>query len=255
MAIDFLKTRVSTFDDLISRKGVERGNTILVSGGCGTGKTVFTFQSLFNGALAGEHSLYVSLVEDSDKIKRHMKANFGWDVDSLEAKGFMSIQKIDPFALADDITSMYENEKNLSSPDGGLFIMGGGLSLLDSRKIKIPFKPDRIVIDSISSLEAAFRDKNCYRAYLQAMLDALNKHDSVNFILSEIEQEPDLYSRTGIEEFLVDGVIVLYNLRKGQVRRRALEILKLRCSDHIKEIVPYMIGDEGITIIPHDKVF
>jgi KaiC/GvpD/RAD55 family RecA-like ATPase len=257
MADEFMKTRVSTFDDLIFRKGIERGNTILVSGGCGTGKTVLTLQSLYKGALNGERGIYISLVEDPEKIKRHMKSNFGWDFEPLEAKGLLSIQKIDPFALADDITSMYENERNLSSPEAGLFKtdQGENISLVDSRKIKIPFKPDRIAIDSISSLEAAFTNKDCYRTYLQAMLDALNKHNSVNFLLSEIEQEPDKYSRTGIEEFLVDGVIVLYNLRKGQVRRRALEILKLRCSDHIKEIIPYMITDEGILIMPNEKVF
>jgi KaiC/GvpD/RAD55 family RecA-like ATPase len=256
MADEFLKTRVSTFDDLISRKGIERGNTILVSGGCGTGKTVLTLQSVYNGALAGERGIYVSLVEEPDKIRRHMKANFGWDVEALEAKGLMSIQKIDPFALADDITSMYENERNITAPDAGLFnTVREDISLVDSRKIKIPFKPDRIAIDSISSLEAAFTNKDCYRTYLQAMLDALNKHNSVNFLLSEIEQEPDTYSKTGIEEFLVDGVVVLYNLRKGQVRRRALEILKLRCSDHVKEIIPYMIGENGIVIMPNEKVF
>jgi len=256
MSEEFLKTRVSTFDDLISRKGIERGSTILISGGCGTGKTVLTLQSLYNGALAGERGIYISLVENPDKIRRHMRANFKWDVESLEAKGLLSILKIDPFELADDITSMYEKDRNLSSPDTGLFnTLRGELSLVDSRKIKIPFKPDRIAVDSISSLEAAFTNKDCYRMYLQAMLDALNKHESVNFLLSEIEQEPDIYSKTGIEEFLVDGVLVLYNLRKGQVRRRALEILKLRCSDHVKEIVPYMIGDDGIVIMPNDKVF
>jgi circadian clock protein KaiC len=253
----FLKTRVSTFDDLIVKKGIERGNTILVSGGCGTGKTVLSMQSLYNGAVAGERGIYISLVEDSDKLKRHMKSNFGWDVDAFEASGMISIQKVDAFALAEDVTSMFENQQELRAADVCLFKehQEGDISLVDSRKIKIPFKPDRIVIDSISSLGAAFRNKDCYRMYLQAMIEALNQHDSVNFLLSETEQEPDRYSRTGVEEFLVDGVFVLYNLRKGQVRRRAIEILKLRCSDHVKEMVPYMITSDGINLLSGDKVF
>jgi KaiC/GvpD/RAD55 family RecA-like ATPase len=253
---DFIKTRVSTFDSLIVKNGVERGNTILVSGGCGTGKTIFTMQSVYHGATAGERGIYISLVENPDKIRRHMKSNFGWDIEGMEARGMMSLQKVDPFALADDITVMFEKERNLTSPDVHLLKGAtGDISLVDSRKIKIPFRPDRIVIDSISSLEAAFTNKEYYRVYLQALIDSLNIHGSVNYILSETEQEPDHYSRTGVEEFLVDGVIVLYNLRKGQVRRRALEILKLRCSDHIKEMVPYMITGDGITILPGDNVF
>jgi circadian clock protein KaiC len=253
----FLKTRVSTFDDLITKKGIERGNTILLSGGCGTGKTVFSMQSLYHGALEGERGIYISLVEDSDKLRRHMKSNFGWDVEAYESKGLLSIQKVDAFALAEDVTSMFENQQELTAADVCLFRdhTEGDISLVDSRKIKIPFKPDRIVIDSIPSLGAAFRNKDCYRMYLQAMIEALNQHNSVNFLLSETEQEPDRYSRTGVEEFLVDGVFVLYNLRKGQVRRRAMEILKLRCSDHVKEMVPYMITGEGVNILAGDKVF
>jgi len=252
----FLQTRVSSFDELIDNKGIERGNTILVSGGCGTGKTVFTMQSLYNGVMAGEKGIYVSLVEDPDKLRRHMIQNFGWDLESYEAKGQLYIQKVDPYALAEDVTTMFENQQNLSSPDVPfLKTPRDTISLVDSRKIKIPFRPDRIVVDSISSLEAAFHNKDHYRIYLQGMIDALNQHNSVNFLLTETEQEPDKYSRAGVEEFLVDGVIVLYNLRKGQVRRRAMEILKLRCSDHVKEMVPYMIKKDGIALMPGDKVF
>jgi KaiC/GvpD/RAD55 family RecA-like ATPase len=252
--IELLKTRVSTFDDLINRKGIEQGNTILISGGCGTGKTVFTLQSLYNAAVAGEKGIYISLVEDPNKIRRHMKSNFGWDVEAYESKGLLSLQKVDPFELAEDVTAMFESDRNLSS-ESVIINQGKDISLVDSRKIKIPFKPERIVIDSISSLEAAFTNKEYYRMYLQTMLEALGKHNSVNFLISEIEQEPDKYSKSGVEEFLVDGVVVLYNLRKGQMRRRALEILKLRSSDHVKELVPYMITGEGITILAGDKVF
>jgi KaiC/GvpD/RAD55 family RecA-like ATPase len=253
---DFLPTRVSAFDDLIEKKGIERGNTILVSGGCGTGKTILTMQSLYEGAMKGEKGIYVSLVEDPEKLKRHMKTNFGWDIEGFEAKGLLFLQKVDPFALAEDVTAMFESQQNMSSSDVSILRKEKDTtSLLDSRKIKIPFKPDRIVIDSISSLEAAFTNKDHYRMYLQIMIDALNQHKSVNFLLSETEQEPDKYSRTGVEEFLVDGVIVLYNLRKGQVRRRAVEILKMRCSDHMKEMVPYMITKEGIILLPGEKVF
>jgi KaiC/GvpD/RAD55 family RecA-like ATPase len=253
---DFLKTRVSTLDDLIVKKGIERANTILLSGGCGTGKTVFTMQMLCKGALAGERGIYISLVEEPDKIKRHMKSNFGWDIDAFEAKGQLFVQKVDLAALVEDVTTMVDNQRKMSAADITLFNEEKQeISLVDSRKIKLPFKPDRIVIDSISSLEAAFTNKDHYRMYLQAMIEALNQHNSVNFLLAETEQEPDKYSKSGAAEFLVDGVFVLYNLRKGSLRRRAIEILKLRCSDHAKELIPYMITAEGITLISSEKVF
>jgi len=256
MEMDFLPTRVSTFDDLIVKKGIERGNTMLVSGGCGVGKTIFTIQSMYNSALEGEKGIYIAHGEDVNKIKRHMKLNFGWDIDILEENGLMSIQKIDPFALAEDVTRTLESQKKSSSIDVALFEQRDDrVSLFDSREVKIPFKPDRIVLDSISSLEAAFANKDYFRIYMQALIEALNEHQSVNFLISETEQDPNRYSTSGIMEFLVDGVIVLYNIRRGQLRRKALEILKLRCSDHIKELVSYMITNDGIKILPGQQIF
>ncbi|MBD3388856.1 MAG: hypothetical protein GF416_07295 [Candidatus Altiarchaeales archaeon] len=252
---EYLKTRVSSFDDLIEKGGIEAGNTVLVSGGCGVGKTVFTLQSLYNGALAGEKGMFISLSEDVEKIRANMINNFGWDLASLEEKGLLSLQKVDPFYLAEDVTSLIVNRQKRSSIDRSLFDGHDSLSLVDSRSVKMPFKPDRIVLDSVSTLEAAFTNKDHYRIYIQALVDSLNQHNSLNFLICESEQDPSLYSKTGIEEFLVDGVIVFYNLRKGQVRRRALEILKLRCSDHVKELVSYMITGEGIKIMPGEQVF
>ncbi|MCH7902575.1 circadian clock protein KaiC, partial [archaeon] len=65
------------------------------------------------------------------------------------------------------------------------------------------------------------------------------------------EQDPKVYSRTGVEEFLADGVIVLYNINKDGKRENALEILKLRSSSHKKGLVPYKITSKGITIFPN----
>jgi KaiC/GvpD/RAD55 family RecA-like ATPase len=254
--MDFLPTRVSTFDDLISKKGIERGNTLLISGGCGVGKTIFSIQSMYNSALKGEKGVYITHGEGVSKIKRHMKSNFNWDIDELEDNGLMSIQKIDPFILAEDVTRILEKQKRCSSIDVALFEEHDEtMTLFDSNEVSIPFTPDRIVLDSISALEAAFSNKEHYRIYMQALIDALNEHESVNYLISETEQDPNMYSTTGIIEFVVDGVIVMYNIRKGVLRRKALEILKLRCSDHIKELVSYMITDEGIKVLAGQPVF
>ena len=52
---------------------------------------------------------------------------------------------------------------------------------------------------------------------------------------------------------MADGVIVLYNLKIGGKRERVLEILKMRCSDHEKKMVPYKINLRGIEIDLHWK--
>lgn len=240
---EFLPLRVSAFDQLIDKGGIERGNTIMVSGGCGTGKSTFTMQSCYNGALAGEKVAYITLEEEPNKLSRHMKENYGWEISKMP--NFV-IQKVDPFALSRSV------EAELAQERGKLLIKVKGI--LDV--LPEGFIPDRVVVDSLSALSAAFTEHSMeYRIYLRHLFERLEEFNSVNFILGETEQEPNLYSRTGVEEFLVDGVVVLYNIRKGIVRQRALEILKLRCSNHVKKLVPYQITPNGIELFPEAEVF
>ncbi len=246
MPEEFIPLMVSKFDKLISRGGVEPGNNIMVSGGTGVGKSTFACQAIYNAALKGRKGLYISFEEDINNLKRHMKNNFGWDFYELEKKGLVKFIQYDPFTLSRVI------ESELLKKKGELLIKIKGVLDLIPRG----FKPQMVVIDSLSALSAAFLDNvEEYRIYLSSFLKRLASLKSVNLVLSETEQDPRKYSRSGVEEFLVDGVIVLYNIRNQQIRQRALEILKLRCSDHSKRLVPYAITSKGFEIYPDGKIF
>jgi len=58
-----------------------------------------------------------------------------------------------------------------------------------------------------------------------------------------------------LEQFVADGVIVLYNLEREEKRIRALEILKMRGTDHVQDLVPMKITPEGIKIYVGEKVY
>jgi KaiC/GvpD/RAD55 family RecA-like ATPase len=118
------------------------------------------------------------------------------------------------------------------------------------------FKPDRIGIDSISSLYAAFagQEEN-YRRYLTRLVEGLRKSGALSFLITESEQGLERYSRSGIEEFLADGVIVMYYVRKGSSRQRAIEVLKLRGAPHLNRIIPFNITRRGIVIRAEERVF
>lgn len=238
---EFLPVRVSSFDDLIEKHGIERGSTILISGGCGTGKTTFCCQSLYNGILNGEKAVYITFEESPEKIKRHMHVNYGWDLEKLEKENKLAILKLNPFKIARSVeASLAQQRKAL---------------LIKVEQISLPFMPDRIVVDSLSALSIAFMgNTENYRYYVRHMFEILDHYNSINFVVSETEQDPGIYSRTGMEEFLADGVIVLYNIKVGRSRERALEILKLRCSNHIKELVPYQLAKGGVTIFRGSEV-
>src|SRR3989338_3092422 len=89
--LEILPMRIGKFDQLIGDQGIERGSTILLSGGAGTGKTTFSMQSIYNGALNGEKGIYLSFEEEPEKIIAHMKKNFAMDFEPLQKKGLVAI--------------------------------------------------------------------------------------------------------------------------------------------------------------------
>lgn len=236
---EILPVRVNRFDDLLEDGGIERGMTVLVSGGAGTGKTTFCMQSLYFGALKGEKGVYISFEEEPENIKYHMKKNFGWDFEPLEKKGLLAIIKIDPTKLARQVEEGFAKE--------------AGILRIEVKKMELPIKPDRIAVDSLSALAIEFESEKIYRKYIKELFHELQEYNSLNLVISETEQNPRTYSRTGVEEFLGDGVIVLYNLKVAGIRKNALEILKLRSGKHVKEMVPYALTENGFEIFFREK--
>lgn len=236
-----LPTHVSVFDDLIKNHGFERSNTILLSGGAGCGKTTFAIQSLYNGALNGEKGIYISLEEDLEKLRSHMKNNYGWDLKAMENKGLLCLLKVDSTELARTIEAMLLKQK--------------GELRVDLDMIRFPFVPDRIVFDSLSALGMAFGNAENYRRFIQFLFEHWSQMNAVTFMVEETEQAPQVYSHAGVEEFLADGLVVFYNLKAGSARQQAMEILKLRSSKHAKKIIPFSMESQGIEIFPEQEVF
>ncbi|PNX49799.1 MAG: hypothetical protein BV456_08580, partial [Thermoplasmata archaeon M8B2D] len=91
--------------------------------------------------------------------------------------------------------------------------------------------------------------------YVERLFRFFEKSGSTNFLITETEQMPEVFSPTGVEEFLADGVIVFYNIRQGNVRESAIEVLKMRGEKHEKKIVAFKITDSGIKVFPEQEVF
>ncbi|MCX6665818.1 MAG: AAA family ATPase [Euryarchaeota archaeon] len=242
---DFLKTGISGLDELFSEGGIPKGNAVLLAGGAGTGKSTFCRQICYNLVSQGKKCMYVSCEEPIDRIEKSMQ-NFGWNIKKYKDSGNFLIQKINPL----DILRMKFGS------------LGGSDSATElSYKIKplvIPrdFNPDVIAVDSLTAIIAASlsKEKN-YRVYLQQLFSFFEETGATSFLISETEQIPTKYSDTGIEEFLADGIIVLYNIQRGDIRENAMEIVKMRYSHHQKKMVMMEITEKGITIYPDRRVF
>jgi KaiC/GvpD/RAD55 family RecA-like ATPase len=206
--------------------------------------TILCLQTLINKASEGKKCLYMSLEESEEKLLTHME-DFGWNARELVKKGKLKIWRINPFDITRNVDALLAKQK--------------GELLIDIDPVILPDdfnKPDFIVIDSLTAIASAFTGKDeSYRIYIEQLFRFLEKTNATAFLITETEQIPKIFSPTGVEEFLADGVIVLYNIKHGNVRENALEVLKLRGAGHQKKIVAMQISGEGIVVYPEQEVF
>jgi len=224
--------------------GIPKGASVLVAGGTGSGKTLMCLQMLADACKRGEKCLYMSFEESEERLRQHME-DFGWDAEEFERKKLLLIKRFSLFDIARSIDALLEKAK--------------GELLIDVEPVILPggFKPDWVVVDSLTAISSAFSKKgDTYRSYIEQLFRYFEKLGVNSFLISETKEIPTVFSPTGVEEFLADGVIVMYNIRKGNVRESAMEVLKMRGTKHKKNIVAMQIvTGTGIEIYPEQEVF
>jgi KaiC/GvpD/RAD55 family RecA-like ATPase len=239
---EFITTGVPGFDELFEQ-GIPKGNSILVAGGAGSGKTLLTLQTLYNHARDGDNCLYMSFEESEEKLIHHME-DFGWDPKPFIKKGNLLLKRFNPFEITRSVDALLLEAK------GELLIK------VDPVIFPHNFQPDIVVVDSLTAIASAFTGKeDSYRIYIEQLFRFFEKIGATSFLITETKQIPTVYSTTGVEEFLADGVVVLYNFKRGNVRENAIEVLKLRGAKHQKKIVAMQITDSGVVVYPEQEVF
>lgn len=239
---DYVSTGIPGFDELFE-KGIPQSNSVLIAGGAGSGKTIFCLQMMVNKALEGKKCVYMTLEEREDRLISHME-DFGWPIKELIKKNMLKIIRINPFDITRNVDAMLAKEK--------------GELLIEIEPVIMPkeFKPEVIVVDSLTAIASAFSGReDSYRIYIEQLFRFFEKLKTTTFLITETKQVPDMYSSSGVEEFLADGVVVLYNIKRGDVRENAVEVLKMRGAKHQKKIVAMQITDKGIVIYPEQEVF
>jgi KaiC/GvpD/RAD55 family RecA-like ATPase len=234
---------ITGFDSLLV-SGIPEGSSVIIAGGAGSGKTIFCLQTLVNKAKEGKKCLYLSLEESEERLIQHME-DFGWAPKELIKKNKLRISRINPFDLKRSVDALLAKEK--------------GELLIEVNPIFLPVdfaNPDFLVIDSLTAIASTFIEKeDSYRIYIEQLFRFLEKSKATSFLVTETEQVPKVFSQTGVEEFLADGVVVLYAIRHENVRESAIEVLKLRGASHQKKIVAMQITEKGIVVYPDQEVF
>ncbi len=238
---EYVLTGIPGFDALFE-KGIPKGNAMIIAGGTGTGKTIMCLQICNNLASEGKKCLYMSFEESQEKLESHMR-EFNWDPKKLEDKGNLFIQRLNPFEITRNVEALLAEAK--------------GELMIEAKALILPqdFTPDIIIIDSLTAVASVFISReDSYRIYIEQLFRAFEDIGATSFLITETDQMPTKFSPTGVEEFLGDGVVVLYSVRTGNVRENGIEVLKLRGAKHQKKIVAMQITDKGIVVYPDQEV-
>lgn len=212
--------------------GFIRESAVLVAGSPGAGKSIFGVQFIVNGIKeCGEKGVYVSFEEDRESFYKYM-LEFGWDLAKLEKAGKFAFIKYSPEQV------------------NRLLAEGGGAVENIVRKVKAK----RLVIDSISAFTLLYKDELAKREALLSLFELISRWGCTTIVTAEQEAEPEKHEPS-VFEFEVDGVILLYNYRKKNLRQRVAEILKMRGTSFTQKVFPMRITGAGIVFYPEEEAF
>ncbi len=240
MAIPRVHTGIPGMDDIL-HGGIPKRNVVLLSGGPGTGKTIFGQQFLFWGLEHGEPGIYVALEEHPVQVRAHMR-QFGWDARKYEEKGMFAI--IDAFTAG--IGEAAKREKYVvRSPDDLM-------ELIDVLRRAIrDVRAQRAVIDSVSTLYLT--KPALARGILLQLKRLLSGLGVTSIFVSQVSVTERGFGGPGVEH-AADGIIRLDLDEYNGELRRSLIVWKMRGTSHSMKRHPFEITDRGIVVYP-DRVF
>jgi KaiC/GvpD/RAD55 family RecA-like ATPase len=233
-----IKSGVIGLDPLIEG-GFPEGRSILVSGGCGTGKTIFCMQYIYNGAKEyGEPGVYVTLDERPNLIREDVM-RFGWDLKKLEDQNML--QLVDGTIAKLGMPS----EEEFSLPVTGFDV---DKLLLEVMRVIKRIGAKRAVIDSIPALGFNFESTNEVRKAVLKLSYMLMRSGVTALMTSEVSDGNAKYGKYGVEEYVVDGVVVLHYMGVGTQSNRTLHIRKMRATHHSEDLHPIEITNQGMNV-------
>lgn len=226
------RTGISGFDD-VTGGGLPKGRPTLVCGGPGCGKTLFAAEFLVRGAVEyGEPGVFMAFEETEEDLIKNV-ASLGFDLKKLIAQKRVAVDFVRVERAEIEETGSY----NLD----GLFIRLEHAVKTTGAK--------RVVLDTVESLFSGLSNTAVLRAELRRLFRWLKTRGLTAVITGERGVEGTL-TRQGLEEYVSDCVIVLDHRVRDQMSTRRLRIVKYRGSTHGTNEYPFIIDEEGLSVLP-----
>jgi circadian clock protein KaiC len=217
---------IKALDKMISG-GLLKGSANLLEGAPGTGKTTLAMQYIYNGITMYNEPGLIITFEEFPQQYYHDAMQFGWDFKKLEEEGKLKI------IFSDPQTTISEFDKV-----DGVFV-----SLVEKMGIK------RMAIDSMTHFESIVSDPYELREIETRLINSIKREGVTSILLKENDSLLGQMSQTTSKiPFIVDTYIVLRYVEIDSAIEKALCILKMRGSDHHKDIRCFRITSKGIEV-------
>jgi circadian clock protein KaiC len=224
-------TGIRGLDD-VTQGGIPQGRPTLLCGSAGCGKTLFGMTFLYNGVVEyDEPGVFVAFEEQPEDLIKNV-GSLNYDIEKLIAEKKLAIDHVEIERTKIDEAGEYDLE--------GLFIRLG--FAIDSIGAK------RVVVDTIETLFSGLENEQVLRSELRRLFEWL-KSKGVTAIITA-ERGDGTLTRYGLEEYVADCVILLDNRVHDQLSTRRLRIVKYRGSAHGTNEYPFIIDEQGVTVMP-----
>lgn len=221
-----VKTGIPGLDDML-KGGFLPLTANVIEGAPGTGKSTLGMQFIYNGITRYNEPGIILTFEEFPQQYYRDAASFGWDFRRLEDEGKLRVVMSSPEVTRHDLESM-----------GG--IIEGIVEEIGAK---------RIVVDSLTHFDRLTDDPIELRTMQYSFINAL-KREGLTGILTR--ESPALFGQADEGDlglaFIADGYILLRYVEIDSAIHKALLVLKLRGSDHAKDIRRFEINPQGIEV-------
>ena len=218
--------------DEVTYGGLPFGRPTLITGYAGSGKTVLAMQFILNGIkIYNEPGVFISMEESEDDLRKNM-GSLGYDLAEMEKINMLCIENI-------------SIRQNMLHHSGGFDLSPLFIRIEEAIK---KVKAKRIVIDTFELIFNDIQDENIFRQELMRLIIWLKQRELT--VIFTAENQGEVYPKSGIEEFITDCVISLKHIVIDNIYTRKFHILKYRGSHHGTNEYPFIINNQGISILP-----
>jgi len=224
-------TSIQGFDE-ITGGGLPKGRPTLVCGGAGCGKTLFALEFLVRGATVyNEPGVFISFEETEKELTANV-TSLGFDLTDLIKRKKIWLEHIH--------LERGEIEQKGEYDLVGLFVhIHNAIESIGAK---------RVVLDTIESLFSELPNPTAVRTELRRLFSWLKKKNVTTIVTGE--KGDGTLTRQGLEEYVSDCVIVLDHRVSDQSSIRRLRIVKYRGSTHGTNEYPFLIDEEGFSVLP-----